>query len=134
MTPTTTEAPQVTIGAASATAIVPGHPRPFAKAPRHLAMRVNSDGSGRVAIYHTERARLLADLSTDRDGFAAIATAIRAHVADPVVDALVAALDRWDTFARQNLMTDADYHDADGTGWITATRDALDAARATKGA
>lgn len=38
---------------------------------------------------------------------------------------LYAALKRWQTFARNNGWTDADHHDADGTGWITATDAAI---------
>ena len=35
------------------------------------------------------------------------------------------ALTRWRDFARANGWTDADHHDADGTGWITMTEKAL---------
>lgn len=38
---------------------------------------------------------------------------------------LLAALRRWDTFAKDNCYADKDFHDSDGTGWITATRNAI---------
>lgn len=38
---------------------------------------------------------------------------------------LLAALKRWETYAANNLWTDADFHDADGTGWISETRTAV---------
>jgi hypothetical protein len=38
---------------------------------------------------------------------------------------LFEALKRWQRFARDNGWTDEDYHDADGTGWISATTAAV---------
>ncbi len=44
---------------------------------------------------------------------------------DPVKAALVKALKRWQRFAHNNRWSDDEYHDYDGTGWITATNEAL---------
>lgn len=45
---------------------------------------------------------------------------------------LLAALKVWQTFARNNRWTDADYHNADGTGWISQTDAAIAAAEAAR--
>jgi hypothetical protein len=42
---------------------------------------------------------------------------------------LLAALQRWQQCAENNGWTDADHHDADGTGWITSTNSAIAKAR-----
>lgn len=47
---------------------------------------------------------------------------------DPVKTALVTALKGWQRFAQNNHWDDVDFHDSDGTGWITATNSALKAA------
>lgn len=41
---------------------------------------------------------------------------------------LLRELKRWRAFAKQNGWTDADYHDADGSGWISAMDAAIDKA------
>ena len=43
-------------------------------------------------------------------------------------DDLVAALKVWQEFAKNNGWTDKDLHNADGTGWVTMTDEALKAA------
>lgn len=38
---------------------------------------------------------------------------------------LVEALKRWYKFAKDNHWTDEDFHDCDGSGWVSMTRSAL---------
>jgi hypothetical protein len=44
---------------------------------------------------------------------------------EPQAGELLQALKRWQRFARDNGWTDADYHDANGMGWISAMDDAI---------
>lgn len=67
-----------------------------------------------------ERARIAREQAQEEAKHrAAVQEALRAARTRDVAPQLLESVRRWHQFAQDNGWTDADYHDADGSGWIS---------------